>query len=377
MMKSGSSLMTVPIAAEFATRLVAWQKQDGRQDLPWQQSKDAYRVWLSEIMLQQTQVSTVIPYYQRFLQHFPTVQDLAQAPADAVMALWAGLGYYTRARNLHACAKQVVSDYQGHFPERPALLQELPGIGRSTAAAIAAFAYNQRAAILDGNVKRVLTRVFGIEDYPGKKAVEDQLWDLAESLLPEREIDRYTQGLMDLGATVCTRNKPHCARCPFQDHCFALAQDRTADIPVRKPKQASKEKHAVMFLIQCQDQVLLEQRPERGIWGGLLSFPELQGMREGRLTTNQDGLLVDPAGLAQHPQVQAFIGQFGVSTQIHSLPPVVHVFTHFKLHIHVVHARLRQRAYLAAERPWQWYASTQFSTLALPAPIKTLLLACV
>ena len=192
----------------FSSALIEWQKQHGRHGLPWQQSREAYRVWLSEIMLQQTQVTAVIPYYQRFLESFPTVFDLAAAPVDDVMAHWSGLGYYTRARNLHQCAKQVVERYQGHFPADPVLLQELPGIGRSTAVAVTAFSYGTVAAILDGNVKRVFARVFGIDGYPGSKPVEDQMWKRAQALLPEQGIQAYTQGLMDLGATVCTRSSP-------------------------------------------------------------------------------------------------------------------------------------------------------------------------
>jgi len=230
----------------FSAALITWQKQHGRHGLPWQQSREAYRVWLSEIMLQQTQVTAVIPYYQRFLEIFPTVFDLAAAPVEQVMEHWSGLGYYTRARNLHQCARQVVEKYQGKFPADPALLQELPGIGRSTAAAITAFSYGTVAAILDGNVKRVFARVFGIDGYPGTKPVEDNMWLRAQALLPAQDIGAYTQGLMDLGATVCTRSSPKCTLCPFQPRCVAYAQCRTAELPVRKPKKAQKEKQAIM-----------------------------------------------------------------------------------------------------------------------------------
>ena len=199
-----------PALTKFTAALVRWQKKHGRHDLPWQQTTDPYRIWLSEIMLQQTQVQTVIPYYARFLERFPTVKALAKADINDVLTLWAGLGYYARARNLHACAIAITTAYQGKFPDDPALLAALPGIGRSTAAAISAFAFGQRAAILDGNVKRVFCRIFGIEGVPTTSLVDKQLWSLAESLLPKKDIEAYTQGLMDLGATCCTRTKARC-----------------------------------------------------------------------------------------------------------------------------------------------------------------------
>ncbi|MGE5622963.1 MAG: A/G-specific adenine glycosylase, partial [Bacillota bacterium] len=207
----------------FSAQVIRWQKQHGRHALPWQNTRDAYRIWLSEIMLQQTQVAAVIPYYQRFLERFPDVFVLAAAPAEEVMAYWSGLGYYSRARNLHRCAQRVVSEYGGVFPSDPVLLADLPGIGRSTAAAIAAFAYGARAAILDGNVKRVFCRVFGVDGFPGTKPVEDKLWRRAIALLPQDDIEAYTQGLMDLGATVCTRSSPSCEACPLAQRCVARA----------------------------------------------------------------------------------------------------------------------------------------------------------
>ena len=207
----------------FSASVIDWQKQYGRHALPWQNTRDAYRVWLSEIMLQQTQVAAVIPYYQRFLQRFPDVFSLASAPQEDVMAHWSGLGYYTRARNLHKCAQMVVAQYAGQFPQDPMQLAELPGIGRSTAAAIAAFSYGVRAAILDGNVKRVFARVFGVDAYPGEKKVEEALWLRAQALLPEQGIEAYTQGLMDLGASLCSRSKPSCERCPLNTRLRGLA----------------------------------------------------------------------------------------------------------------------------------------------------------
>ncbi len=324
-------------------------------------------------MLQQTQVAAVIPYYQRFLQRCPTVYDLAAAPSEDVMALWAGLGYYTRARNLHACAKQVVARYQGRFPSDPALLQELPGIGRSTAAAVAAFSYGTVAAILDGNVKRVFARVFGIAEYPGKKSVEDDLWLRAQALLPAQEIAAYTQGLMDLGATICTRNQARCGECPLQRRCVAYANGRVAELPVRKPKKAPREKHAIMLLVQAGDEVLLEQRPNTGIWGGLLSLPELYGMREGMLPPSEQGLHPDPYLLERERAVQTWLAQFGEAEQIQSLPVWTHVFTHFKLFAHVIHCRLARKPHLVAQTSLNWVKLDQAAALALPAPIKTLL----
>ncbi|MFZ6873222.1 A/G-specific adenine glycosylase [Undibacterium sp. Di27W] len=349
----------------FSAALIAWQKQHGRHGLPWQQSHEAYRVWLSEIMLQQTQVTAVIPYYQRFLETFPTVFDLAAAPVEQVMEHWSGLGYYTRARNLHQCAKQVVEKYQGKFPADPALLQELPGIGRSTAAAITAFSYGTVAAILDGNVKRVFARVFGIDGYPGTKPVEDNMWLRAQALLPAQDIGAYTQGLMDLGATLCSRSSPKCQLCPFQSRCVAYAQDRTAELPVRKPKKAQKEKQAIMLLLQDGAEVLLERRPPTGIWGGLLSLPELAGMQD----CQDAAFSVD----AQMATVRAQASRFGEIASIQVLPVFAHVFTHFKLHILPVQVQLSKRHLQIAEADHAWHPLSDAAQLGLPAPVKTLL----
>lgn len=367
----------------FSNAVIAWQKQHGRHTLPWQQTNDAYRVWLSEIMLQQTQVTTVIPYYQRFLENFPTVHDLAAAPSEQVMALWAGLGYYTRARNLHQCAKQVVEKYQGHFPDDPVLLQELPGIGRSTAAAVAAFSYGTLAAILDGNVKRVFARVFGVEGFPGAKPVEDDLWLRANALLPKQDIQSYTQGLMDLGATLCTRSSPACQRCPLQAVCVAHATQRTAELPVRKPKREQKEKHTVLLVLEHEGDILLEQRPDSGIWGGLLSLPELNGMQAGDgkapvpdlfQTDVTPRLLADPGLLNLDTQVLDSVRRFGDIASSTDLPELTHGFTHFKLYIRPLHFRLSQRFHFVGEQNVAWYPLAQIEQTALPAPVKALLL---
>jgi A/G-specific adenine glycosylase len=344
----------------FSQAVIDWQRTHGRHTLPWQNTRDAYRVWLSEIMLQQTQVAAVLGYYARFLERFPTVQDLAGAPIEDVMAHWSGLGYYTRARNLHACAVRVVNEYGGVFPADPALLADLPGIGRSTAAAITAFSNGTRAAILDGNVKRVFARVFGVEGYPGEKRIEEGLWRRAEALLPNEGIESYTQGLMDLGATLCTRSKPDCGRCPLQERCVAYATSRTDELPVRKPKKTTPEKRAAMLVVLHDDQVLLEQRPANGIWGGLLSLPEVDG--HVGIETALDG------GIALAAHVQTL----GQVEEVQALLPLVHVFTHYKLHIYPHKVTLAERG--ATPQGHVWVGMDAIADAALPAPVKKLLL---
>ena len=332
--------------AAFTRHLIDWQKQSGRHDLPWQNTRDAYRVWLSEIMLQQTQVTTVIPYYQRFLARFPDVAALAAAPVDDVLAHWAGLGYYARARNLHRCAQAIVTVHGGKFPNSPTLLAELPGIGRSTAAAIAAFAYGTRAAILDGNVKRVLCRQFAIEGFPGSAAVERQLWALAESLLPECDIEAYTQGLMDLGATCCTRSKPACPACPVAAGCQARSQQRQHELPWPKPRAAQPERSAFFLLIDDGQQLLLERRPPSGLWGGLLVPPE-----------------GDPAAMLAGLGLQA--------EECRNLPVIRHVFTHFKLQLTPVWCRVRPSPGVA-EDSRVWIAHRTLADAGVPTPFRKL-----
>lgn len=352
----------------FSDALIAWQQQHGRHALPWQNTRDAYLIWLSEIMLQQTQVSAVLGYYARFLERFPTLRDLAAAPVEDVMAQWSGLGYYTRARNLHKCAQRVVNEYDGVFPSDPALLADLPGIGRSTAAAISAFSSGTRAAIMDGNVKRVFARVFGIDTFPGERKTEEMMWLRAVALLPEQGIESYTQGLMDLGATVCTRSSPACERCPMQTRCVAYATGRTRELPVRKPKKISPEKHAVMLAIIDGGQVLLEQRPPTGIWGGLLSLPELDGHL---LAEDDDVPAADDALLLQA------VGKFGEMESAERLTTVTHVFTHYKLHIAPYRITLARRLDMVAEGGYVWLDAAKLADAALPAPIKKLLLELV
>ena len=349
----------------FADALIGWQKQHGRHQLPWQGTRDAYRIWLSEIMLQQTQVATVIPYYARFLDSFPDVAALAAAPTETVMAHWSGLGYYTRARNLHRCAQQVVANHAGKFPSDPETLASLPGIGKSTAAAIAAFAYGARAAILDGNVKRVFCRVFGVEGFPGQAAVEKHLWQRAEAMLPARDIEAYTQGLMDLGATLCTRTRPACDRCPMQSRCIAHASGRTSELPARKPKKAIPEKSTVMLVVVHEGEILMEQRPPEGIWGGLLSLPELNRLSSGTSDVDLD------------EQLALALSSFGDIDDIVMLGSFVHGFTHYRLSVMPVHVTLRQRHVMAAQSDYQWRALAQISAAALPSPVRKLLLTLI
>ncbi len=337
----------------FARQLIQWQQQNGRHDLPWQNIRDPYAIWVSEIMLQQTQVTAVIPYYQRFMARFPTIASLAEAEQDAVLQHWSGLGYYSRARNLHRAAQMVVAQHGGKFPQLLEEVQQLPGIGRSTAAAILAFAHGQRQAILDGNVKRVLARYLGIAGWPGQGAIEKQLWQAAERLLPEQEVESYTQGLMDLGATVCTRTRPNCADCPLANACVACQSGLTAQLPTPKPRKAIPEKHVVMLLLLDGNEVLLEKRPPSGIWGGLWSLPEAAA-----------------GGDVQHVALQ----QYGVATELLAPQPVlVHTFTHFRLHITPQPLRVIQRRPQLQQPGVIWLDKREALGAALPAAIRTLL----
>lgn len=362
---SATSAAAIVADPSFAAALVDWQKGHGRHSLPWQQTRDAYRIWLSEIMLQQTQVATVIPYYARFLERFPDVHALAAAPVGEVMALWAGLGYYTRARNLHRCAQAVVERHGGVFPADVDQLAALPGVGLSTAAAIAAFAYGARAAILDGNVKRVFCRVFGIEGFPGQAQVEKQLWARASALLPATGIEAYTQGLMDLGATVCTRSRPDCAACPMQTRCVALATGRTAELPARKPKKAVPEKSTVMLVVVHKDEVLLEQRPPKGIWGGLLSLPELSRLGEDSLAPELG-------------EIALALADFGDVRAVEAMPAFTHAFTHYRLNVLPLKVMLGKRHAGAAQAPdgqgaYGWQPLSAMAGAALPTPVRKLL----
>jgi A/G-specific adenine glycosylase len=340
-----------PTRSDFSSFLVRWHRQHGRHDLPWQRTRDAYRIWLSEIMLQQTQVSTVIPYYARFLDRFPTIESLAQAPLESVLELWAGLGYYARARNLHRCAQDVACKHGGKFPVAPQSIAELPGIGRSTAAAISVFAFGSRAAILDGNVKRVLARCFGIEGFPGTTKTETELWSLAESLLPEQDIEAYTQGLMDLGATLCTRSKPRCDECPMHAICVARQSGRQAELPVAKPKARLPVREATVLMITNGRRVLLERRPPAGIWGGLLALPELVS-----------------------GEIDDFARRHGFRfSASRALPTYRHTFSHFHLNMLPIVCDVETSTSNVREPGWLWLDMGEIESAAVPTPVRNLL----
>jgi A/G-specific adenine glycosylase len=335
--------------SKFASALIEWQKKHGRRDLPWQGTTDPYRIWLSEVMLQQTQVSAVIPYYERFLSRFPGLEALAAASEDDVLQLWSGLGYYARGRNLHAAAKSVLR--LGSFPASAEEIEKLPGIGRSTAAAIAAFAFGERAAILDGNVKRVLARYFGIEGWPGEKPVESRLWARANAVLPKTGIEPYTQALMDLGATVCIRNAPRCDACPVRSGCSARKARRTAEIPAPRPRKALPQKTVTWLVLRRGAEVLLEKRPSLGIWGGLWSFPESPAK--------------DVEGYCRR-----VLGCEADSKKV--LEPLEHGFTHFRLQIRPLLCEVtRKPSFKTPGR--QWIDVDGVAEAAVPSPVRTLI----
>lgn len=336
----------------FAHRLIAWQKIHGRHDLPWQVS-DPYRVWLSEVMLQQTQVTSVLAYYARFLERFPTLESLAAATDEEVLAVWSGLGYYSRARNLHKAAHKVMNELGGRFPDTQQQIETLPGVGRSTAAAIAAFAFGRREAILDGNVKRVLTRTFGIAGFPGDKKIENLLWELAERLLPQQDIAAYTQGLMDLGATVCSRGKPACAVCPMVDACVAAREGKTAELPTPRPKKAQPTRDTLMLMLQHQGQIWLERRPPSGIWGGLWSLPEF----DSSLTAER------------------WLAELGDAECLPAWPELEHVFTHYRLIItpQPAHLLAASAGRVGEGGSGRWWSLAEALDAGLPAPVKRLL----
>ncbi|HZA95362.1 MAG TPA: A/G-specific adenine glycosylase [Burkholderiaceae bacterium] len=340
----------------FADRIIAWQKRHGRHDLPWQRTNDPYRIWLSEIMLQQTQVATVIPYYERFVARFPSVNALASAPIESVMASWAGLGYYSRARNLHRCAQLIASEHAGEFPDNVEALAQLPGIGRSTAAAIAALAFGQRAAILDGNVKRVLARHCAMQGYPGHSKMERQFWECAESLLPANEIQAYTQGLMDLGATVCARTRPKCDACPVSGTCVARSEQSIDKLPTPRPvKERPVRARTLLAMQDASGAVLLELRPPSGIWGGLLSLPEFES------ALNDESLVAEVSA------------RFGLHIAItETLGEIRHEFTHYTYLMRPRLARVTGTVGIASPA-LRSVTSEGVETAPLPAPIRRLL----
>jgi len=338
----------------YATRLLSWFDTHGRHDLPWQHPRTPYRVWLSEIMLQQTQVKVVIPYFERFVTALPSVRALGQAPLDRVLALWSGLGYYARARNLHQAAQRCIAEHAGELPRDFSALISLPGIGRSTAGAILAQAWGERFAILDGNIKRVLARHHGIDGWPGQPKVEQRLWTIAQALLPDKRLPDYTQAQMDLGAMVCTRHSPGCLLCPLNADCLALAQGRVDQLPTPKPAKALPERQKIAWLLlDVKGRVLLQRRPPVGIWAGLWSLPEA------------DNEIEADAWLSRHIQS---------TTNTQPLSPILHTFSHYRLTL----------------RPWQqhpvalapaisdndelrWVTRKALPDYGIPAPVRTLL----
>ena len=337
----------------FAQRLIAWQHRAGRSDLPWQNTRDPYRIWLSEIMLQQTQVATVIPYYLRFVAAFPDIDTLAAAPLERVLEHWSGLGYYRRAHLLHRAAQAIVAEHGSDFPRDAAAIAGLPGIGRSTAAAIAAFAYGVRGAILDGNVKRVLARHEGIAGNASDPIVERVLWTRAEALLPRRDIEAYTQGLMDLGATVCLRQRPRCEACPVAADCIARRDDRIAELPAPRAKRTLPQRAATVLLLERNGEVLLERRPNIGIWSGLWSLPEIS---EGE----------DPVAHC----LRRFAAEVVAAP---ALAPIEHGFTHFHLTLTAQPCAVRRWPQRAEESGLIWLPLADVGGAALPAPVKKLL----
>jgi A/G-specific adenine glycosylase len=337
-------------ANDFASALLRWFDRAGRKHLPWQRQRSAYRVWVSEIMLQQTQVVTVIPYYERFMQRFPDVQSLAAASLDEVLHLWTGLGYYARARNLHRTAQVVVKELGGEFPSTHEGTQALPGIGRSTASAILALSREERHAILDGNVKRVLSRCFAIQGYPGDKVVETKLWSLAEACTPQQRIADYTQAIMDLGATLCTRSKPRCGECPVQDCCQAFALNLQTQLPTTKPRTNRPRREAFAAVaLNAQGAVWLEQRPPAGIWGGLWVCPQFDS----------------------ESALQEWIATKLRSAALPVMLPVIdHVFTHFDLRLRP--ALLQRAVFVGAvsdARRGCWYDPQQPARIGLAKPV--------
>jgi A/G-specific adenine glycosylase len=344
--------------AGFAERIVAWQRSHGRRDLPWQNTRDPYRVWVSEIMLQQTQVQTVLAYYERFMARFPDVRSLAAAELGGVLAAWSGLGYYSRARNLHRCAQVVVAEHGGEFPKSSALLATLPGVGRSTAAAIAAFCFGERVAILDGNVKRVLARVLAFEGDLAEARAERELWQSAAELLPQRGVEGYTQGLMDLGATICLARSPHCLLCPVAGECLAAKAGTQARYPVKSRRLVRKRRENVWLELRWKGVVWLVEREARGVWAGLWSLPEFDSLE------------------AMGEATSSWPGRGEV------LAPFVHVLTHFDWHLQPVRwtlpARASARSLAALLAPWpsgRWFAPDAALALGLPAPLRKRLVA--
>jgi A/G-specific adenine glycosylase len=343
------------VHAEFASRLLGWFDSHGRHDLPWQHPRTPYRVWLSEIMLQQTQVRVVVPYFERFVAALPDVRALAAANLDQVLALWSGLGYYARARNLHAAARLCVARHDGELPRDHTALLALPGIGRSTAGAILAQAWGDRHPILDGNVKRVLARFHGVDGWPGAPSVEKQLWLHAGEHVPQARLADYTQAQMDFGATLCTRFDPACALCPLQTGCVALATGRVAELPTPKPGKPLPERSAVVLMARDEsERILLQRRPASGVWAALWSLPEAPDAISAR------------AWFDRHVSGEYDAGE--------AIAPVAHAFTHYRLHLQPLRwDNVAMRPQVADNDDLRWVDRTQLDALGIPAPIRKLL----
>lgn len=345
----------MPSDIEFSKKILCWYDKYGRHDLPWQKSQTPYRVWVSEIMLQQTQVSTVIPYYKKFIARFPTITSLAKATTDEVLHYWSGLGYYARGRNLHRAAKCIQSEYKGRFPTTLFELEKLPGIGRSTAGAILSLSGKGWAPILDGNVKRVLTRCFAIFGWPGKTRVLNELWGLAEKYTPHTRCGDYNQAMMDIGALICTRTQPKCTECPLRHDCLAYQKNTVEIFPGKKTSHKKPEKHTVMLILKnTSSAVLLLKKPDHGIWGGLWSFPECADKKSA----------IELCETRFHCQA---ITQY-------ILPKIKHVFSHFTLHIEplIVAVTLKQEVIMDSSSQ-VWYNLEQMPPGGLPAPIEKLI----
>ncbi len=350
-------------AQHFAKALVAWHATHGRHDLPWQQERTAYRVWVSEIMLQQTQVSTVIPYYARLMAGFPDVVALANAPLDEVLHLWTGLGYYARARNLHRAAVRVRDEFGGEFPTTFDAVADLPGIGRSTAGAILSLSLGQRHPILDGNVRRVLSRHFGIAGQPAQKAITELLWRCADECTPQQHVDTYNQAMMDLGATLCTRRKPLCAYCPLESDCVARIEGRQHELPTPRvrPERPSKRSYMVLA-VRGDGSVFLRQRPAPGIWGGLWCAPDFDSLEQAQGFVART---LDCAAFA--------ISRDSPQPGLQALPEIEHAFTHFDLTITPLLVRCRGEAGVMDGADVLWYNARQPASVGLPQPVKLLL----
>lgn len=339
-------------AAQFSRQVLDWYDKYGRKTLPWQQEKTPYKVWLSEVMLQQTQVATVIPYFERFMARFPTVTHLAHAPQDEVLHLWTGLGYYARARNLHKAAQKIATEHGGVFPETFEEVAALPGIGRSTAGAVLSLASGKHFPILDGNVKRVLARCYAVSGWPGKKEVEKRLWEISEQVTPAQGVSQFNQAMMDLGALVCTRSKPKCALCPLNNGCIAYAHENWASYPGKKPKVTLPQRTGYMLMMQEGNDVFLAQRPAVGLWGGLFCFPQFSTL----------------------PELHHWLAERGLPTDsLKQLTAFRHTFSHFHLDIVPMWLSVSLSGGCMDEGPSLWYNLAQPPAVGLAAPVERLL----